>query len=209
MYRLRRPALPVLEELAAAARSWPLQTPQDPLRDAPGRAWNRDRYEVSVVLPAGAAADAVRRAAQETLTSLEFFPAWMVTHRRGDVAVVGARCLGLWGVFANRIIEERAEADDLRGRFDLRLTYATLAGHFETGVETFRVLREDAGAPVRFEIEAVSRVAGWWKEAVARVAVRGLQRRFGRDATEGFARALRRRLGLEPGISLPRPPGDR
>lgn len=209
MYALARPSPERLEAIAAAAASWPLQTPLDPLREAPERAWHRDRYEIAVPVPAAAAPAEVRAATQRTLASLEFFPDWMIVARRGDVAVVAARCLGLWGVFANRVVEERAESDDARGTFDLRLGYATLAGHFETGVETFRARREGADFPVVFVIEAVSRVDGWWKAVVARLASRRLQCRFGRDATAGFVRALAARMAAISGIPLPGPPAGR
>lgn len=194
MYCLRRPTDARLDEILAAARDWPLQTPLDPLREQPDAGWNVDRYETAVPIPPGTAHARVRAVVEEVLHTLAFFPEWMIVRRCGDVSVVGAQALGLWGVFANRVVEERCEADDARGSFDARMRYATLRGHFETGVELFRAQRADAAAEVRFTIEPVSRAVGLWKRVVHRLAARGLQRRFGRDATARFARVVGERL---------------
>jgi uncharacterized protein (UPF0548 family) len=136
----------------------------------------------------------VRAAAAGLVRSLEFFPTWMITLRRGDTVIVGARALGLLGIFADRVISERDEGDDARGAFAAGFTYATLEGHFETGVEAFLARRESEGAPVVFTIDAISRAAALWKKAGSRIYVRGLQRRFGRDATARFAELLAKRL---------------
>ena len=195
MYALFFPSPPRLERMFAEAAHLPLSTPEDPLAGADRAGWNVDHYEIRVAIPAGAQPARVRIAAAGIVHELAFLPRWMRAVRRGNTVVVAARAVGLYGVFCDRILSERAESDDARGSFAVGFTYATLAGHFETGIETFLASREAASAPVTFTIDAVSRADGLLKKAISLAVVRRLQRRFGLDATARFAELLGRALG--------------
>src|SRR5439155_125529 len=124
VYTLLSPSPKELEAMLAAAKCWPLSTPVDPLRDAPEQRWNQDRYEVQVEIPAEVTAARVFRAVAEIVRTLSFFPRWMVVARRGDTVIVGARVLGLLGIFADRVIAEHEEGEDASGNFDVGFTYA-------------------------------------------------------------------------------------
>ena len=198
MYTLLRPSDPTLATLLDEARRLPLSTPLDPLRDEPDKPWREDHYEATVDIPKEASAARVRGLTAEVMRTLAFFPPWMVVVRRGDTVLVGARSFGILGIFADRIVSEHDEGDDATGSFDIGFSYATLQGHFETGIEAFRAKRESGTSPVRFSIDAVSRVCGPLKAAVSWVGgVRQLQRRFGRDTSARFAEVLKRRLSRE------------
>jgi uncharacterized protein (UPF0548 family) len=195
MYALLRPGTRRIERLLDKGSRRALSTPTDPLTAQPDARWNVDHYEVTVTPPAGAAPATVRSTAADIITDLAFFPEWMVVAKRGDTVLIGARVLGVVGVFANRILERRNESDDAHGSFAVGFTYATTQGHFAIGVETFLARRADASGPVVFTIDATSRPGEHlWKRVVAPVVLRPMQRHFGRDAPPRFARLLTERL---------------
>jgi uncharacterized protein (UPF0548 family) len=192
MYTPRKPSPQALARLAQRAKHAPLSTPRDPLKEQPQHEWDHDRYEVPVPIPEGSDPAAVRRRAGDiVLRELSFFPAWMLAHKHDDIVAVAAPLLGVWGVFADRIIDSYERAQDDIGVFDLGFTYATVQGHFETGIESFRASRMGKDAPVLFQVEAISRPTNPLKWIISRAFVRGLQRRFGADVTENFRRLLR------------------
>jgi hypothetical protein len=198
MYSLLRPHEKKLSTLLEEARRLPYSTPLDPLRDEPDKRWNTDHYETTIEIPKEVSAERVRAVTAEIIRTLAFFPPWMIAVRKGDTVLVGARALGILGLFADRIYSERDEGDDAKGSFDIGFSYATLQGHFETGVEAFRAKRESGVSPVRFSIDAVSRVSGPIKAVAGWVGgVREIQRRFGRDTPACFAEVLRKRLSME------------
>lgn len=193
MYTLFPPGSSKIAALLDEADHLPFNTPLDPLRSDQGVHWDVDHYQISVAVSSGVPAAAVHSATAEIVRTLAFYPTWMLTVRRGRSVIVGARSLGVLGIFATRVVAEHDEGDDEAGGFDLGFTYATLAGHFETGVETFLARREGHG-PVRFTIDAVSRPRGPLGRLISWLVVRRLQRRFGSDATAGFQRTLLARL---------------
>jgi uncharacterized protein (UPF0548 family) len=192
LYRLFLPDSTELLRFAKEARQRPLSTPKDPLREEPQSSWNEDHYRREIALPMRYSSSSVRQSIEQMLRECAFFPSWMVALRLDDIVVVGAKVFGVYGVFADRIIEEHSLGDE--ERFDLGFTYATVQGHFETGIESFRATRSGALAPVVFEIHAVSRAANVLKAALSIVVVRSLQRRFGRDTPLRFEEVLRQRL---------------
>lgn len=197
MYRLFSPSQDALFSFAKAAQHKPLSTPQDPLREEPERSWNEDHYRREITLSVRHTAPTVRQVSEEILRECAFFPTWMLAKRVEDIVVVGAKVFGVYGVFADRIIKEHYQGDE--DNFDLGFTYATVQGHFETGIESFRITRQSASAPVVFEIHAVSRADNPLKEAISFVVVRNLQRRFGKDTPLRFEEVLLQRLALARG----------
>lgn len=195
MYTLLTPSHAALARFAAASQEKPLSTPRDPLKEEPHHHWDHDRYEVPIVIPEEVTAARVRQAVGDILLrELCFFPRWMLTLRRGDIVVVGAQLLGIWGIFADRIIASREDYDDASGFFDIGFTYATVQGHFETGIESFRASRMGRDSPVLFQIEAVSRPSDPLRWLISRAFVRDLQRKFGADTTNRFRHELTSRF---------------
>ena len=190
LYALQKPTEAQLEALAKQAKSAPLSTPKNPLQEEPQHRWYQDNYRREI--PLSNRPEQAKASIEQMMRACDFFPAWMVAKRVDDVVIVGAKLLGVWGVFADRVIEEHSEGDD--GAFDIGFTYATVQGHFETGVESFRASRVSASAPILFEIQAISRATNPLKQLLSEVFVRDLQKRFGRDTPLKFEEILRRRV---------------
>lgn len=85
----------------------------------------------------------------------------------GTTVVQGVRVGPLWFTAPCRVVDVVREPDEIG------FTYATLPHHPETGVEAFRVLRDD-GVPsgLVFEIHAVARHDFWGSRILPRVAHR-------------------------------------
>jgi hypothetical protein len=192
LYSLQRPTEALLQTLAIEAKTAPLSTPHRPLEEEPQHHWHQDQYRKDIIIPASIKPERVKAALSQMMLACDFFPSWMVAKRVGDIVIVGAKLLGVWGVFADRIIEEHNDGDT--ERLDIGFTYATVQGHFETGVESFRATRATASSPVIFEIKAISRATNPLKQALSEIFVRSLQKRFGHDTPLMFEAVLLRRI---------------
>jgi uncharacterized protein (UPF0548 family) len=190
LYSLQKPTEAKLQALAKQLKAAPLSTPKNPLGEEPQHHWYQDQYRREIVLPNKP--ERAKAAIEQMMLTCDFLPSWMVAKRVGDIVIVGATLLGVWGIFADRVIEEHSEGD--AERFDIGFTYATVQGHFETGVESFRATRASAAAPVVFEIKAISRASNPFKQILSEVFVRGLQKRFGHDAPLMFEKVLLQRI---------------
>lgn len=82
----------------------------------------------------------------------------------GVTVVQAIRTGPLWFTAPCRVVEVVREPDEVG------FTYATLPHHPETGVEAFRVLRDEEG--LAFEIRAVARHDFWGSRILPRVAHR-------------------------------------
>jgi uncharacterized protein (UPF0548 family) len=190
LYSLRKPTEAQLQALAKQLNAAPLSTTRNPLEEEPQHHWYQDQYRRELATPNKP--EKTKAAIEQMMLACDFFPSWMVVKRVGDIVIVGAKLLGVWGVFADRIIEEHNNGD--AERFDIGFTYATVQGHFETGVESFRATKTSATSPVILEIKAISRASNPFKQILSEVFVRGLQKRFGHDAPLMFEKVLLQRI---------------
>lgn len=104
----------------------------------------------------------------------------------GVTVVQAVRAGPLWFAAPCRVI------DVVRTPDETGFTYATLPRHPETGVESFRVLRD--GDRLVFEIHAVARHDFWGSRILPRVAHRVQDR-----VTRGYLGAARLSAGTRPG----------
>jgi uncharacterized protein (UPF0548 family) len=96
----------------------------------------------------------------------------------GTTVVQGVRVGPLWFAAPCRVVDVVREPDEAG------FTYATLPGHPETGVESFRVRRDGEG--LVFEIHAVARHDFWGSRILPRIAHRVQDR-----VTRGYLAAAR------------------
>jgi uncharacterized protein (UPF0548 family) len=97
----------------------------------------------------------------------------------GRTVVMAKRLGPLWVLAPCRVVDVARDAD----RFSL--TYATLPGHPERGVEEFAFVRDSVG--VRFDVHAVSTPASWGSRLLPCVA-----RRIQGSATQRYLDAASR-----------------
>jgi hypothetical protein len=191
MYSIQKPNDEQIQSLASQAKKAPLSTPKKPLEEEPQHHWHQDEYRREISVSDHEPAR-VHLCVEQMLRGCLFFPGWMIARRIDDLVIVGAQLFGVWGTFADRIIEEHYDGDS--ERFDMGFTYATIKGHFETGVESFRAVRESKTSPLVFEIKAISRADNPLKKLLSERWVRSLQKKFGHDTPLQFESVLRHKL---------------
>jgi uncharacterized protein (UPF0548 family) len=148
-------------------------------RGTPPPGYTVDRY--GVVLGRG---PAVYERARAALEGFAMFPrGWISIVRAADgpiepglVFASVIHHLGFWSVNPGRVIDTLA-GDPHRAGF----AFGTIAGHAESGEESFEVSRDPASAEVRFDVVAFSRPVAPLARLGAPIA-RALQRRFAREA---------------------------
>lgn len=191
MFRLRRPSEVALRRLADEQRDLPFTySAVGATSESSGIAipsgYNVDRTRRRL----GSGDEVYRRAKQALRAWSHFAMGWVgvwpegIPIKKGSIAVVVARSLGLWSAHTARIVYVVDEPH----RFGF--AYGTLPGHAEQGEERFLVEQLEDGS-VRYDIIAFSRP----RHPLARLAyplVRGLQKRFGRDSADALARAVER-----------------
>jgi uncharacterized protein (UPF0548 family) len=102
-----------------------------------------------------------------------------------QVVATLVQAAGLWTLNPCRVVYVVDEREDPRC---VAFAYGTLPGHAESGEERFRVTHSPSTDEVRCEVLAFSR-PGHLLTRLGYPIARSLQRRFGRDALLGIARA--------------------
>ena len=151
-----------------------------------------DHYRAVVSVPADMTARATFDRVRERLFAYDVFPSWLIGYRMcpsgpiaPDVTIVQRILLGLFTLeMAVRVIDAWHQEDG--DNLDAGFTYATVQGHPERGIATFRV-RLDADRQVEVLIDALSS-PGLLLTRIGRPFARLFQRTLTKAALRRLAR---------------------